>query len=118
MTNLTEKIEEITEYIMCESSREPDGERLWIKTSYELADIIKPILLKHLPEIVEEAKKEGAREMGEKIYNWSLKNIQTGGDMGDKLHLMYQSGYSFCLTDLQVFIDLLSPEPISKEIIK
>jgi len=92
---LTEKIEEITEYIMCESGREPDGERLWIKTSYELADIVKPILLKHLPEIVEEAKKEGAREVGEKILalqRWNPKYVISGDKPSSHVNYVIEVG--------------------------
>lgn len=51
---LEELIETIIEYAMAESSREPDGERLWITTSYQLADILRPILRKELNQLKEE----------------------------------------------------------------
>lgn len=59
----SEIVEKIIEYAMAESSREPDGERLWIKTSYELADILRPILTKELATALEEQKQKVLSEV-------------------------------------------------------
>ena len=45
-----ELLEKTVEDIMVESSCEPDGERLWVKTSYELADLCRPIISHSLAE--------------------------------------------------------------------
>lgn len=58
-----ELLEKTVEDIMVESSCEPDGERLWVKTSYELADLCRPIISHSLAE----ARRELVEEMRGKV---------------------------------------------------
>jgi len=61
-SKIKEFTDEIVEEIIVECGSEPDGEKLWIKTSDELEKIIKPILSTALSTAQEEAVREIEKE--------------------------------------------------------
>ena len=75
-----ELIEKIIECAMAESSREPDGERLWIKTSYELADILRPILEKELAQVEAKAVERELERILKLVESMPDKTTQEFGE--------------------------------------
>lgn len=66
-----ELLEKTVEDIMVESSCEPDGERLWVKKSYELADLCRPII----SHSIAEARREWVEEIRGKVNDMKYRGI-------------------------------------------
>lgn len=89
-----ELIEEAVENIMAESSREPDGERLWVKTSYELADVVRP----EIEKAIAQTRLNTEREWEERI-EWMKEDDRP--EITEWLRSKdYTKGYNQALDDL------------------